>query len=90
MRNALLVILVFGIVLLAGCTQVPPTGQTGQVQTGTPGQAVGRVVFTMADKAADMGNVTSVKVTVDEIMVQGANQGWLKVASTTIPMTCCN
>lgn len=51
--------------------------------TGSSGpQSTGRAVFTVTDAAADMGAVTSVKVTVDSLQVQSAAKGWITVAST--------
>ena len=66
-------ILVLGLlmaVLMAGCLgPSPPQGK-------------GRVVFTMADAAADMGAVSSVMVTVDSVSVHSASRGWVTVSST--------
>jgi len=42
----------------------------------------GRAVFTVADAAADMGAVTSVKVTVDRLEVQSAARGWETISSS--------
>jgi hypothetical protein len=63
----------FFAVLLAGCAgPSPPQGK-------------GRVVFTMADAAADMGAVSSVKVTVDKVSVHSESKGWVDVS--TVPKT---
>ncbi|MFA5929993.1 MAG: DUF4382 domain-containing protein [Candidatus Micrarchaeia archaeon] len=56
----------------AGCAQNGSGLSSGQ----------GRAVFTVADAAADMGTVTSVKVTVDRLEVQHAASGWTTVSST--------
>ncbi|MEW6036465.1 MAG: DUF4382 domain-containing protein [Candidatus Micrarchaeota archaeon] len=64
--------LLLASLLLAGCYS-PPAAQSG----GT-----GRVVFTIADAAADMGAVSSIKVTVDSVSVHSASKGWVTVSST--------
>ncbi|MBI2658130.1 DUF4382 domain-containing protein [Candidatus Woesearchaeota archaeon] len=52
-------------------------------QTGTQAQSQeGRAVFTITDAAANMGSVSSVKVTVDSIKVHSAQEGWVDVSST--------
>jgi hypothetical protein len=55
------------MLVIAGCTQQG---------------ANGRVVFTIADKAANLGDVTSVVMTIDSVMVQSPTSGWVTVAST--------
>ncbi|MBI2971490.1 MAG: DUF4382 domain-containing protein [Candidatus Aenigmarchaeota archaeon] len=57
---------------MAGCTG---TGQS------TGGNQEGRAVATMADAAADMGAVSSVKVTVDSVRVHSATEGWVTISS---------
>lgn len=42
----------------------------------------GRVVFTITDAAADMGSVTAVKVTVDEVQAHSETEGWITVSSS--------
>ncbi|MBI4145057.1 DUF4382 domain-containing protein [Candidatus Woesearchaeota archaeon] len=42
----------------------------------------GRAVFALTDAAADMGAVSSVKVTVDSVRVHNDAQGWVTVTST--------
>jgi len=61
--------------LASGCTQGGSLGASSQ----------GRTVFTLTDAAADMGTVTSVKVTVDRLEVQHATKGWTTVSS--VPYT---
>lgn len=56
------------IVFVAGCT--------------SSGTATGTVVFTATDAAADMGTVSSLQVTIDEIQVHSASKGWVTVSST--------
>ncbi len=69
-RTKLLAVFAFvAVVLLAGCIQAPTTTQ-------------GRAVFTITDAAADMGTVSSVKVTIDSVQVHSATEGWVTVSST--------
>ena len=42
----------------------------------------GRIVFAMTDAAANMGSVSSVKVTVDNIKVHSNSQGWVDLSSS--------
>ncbi len=84
-----IVALLLGLALIAvGCTQGgqysppgQPTQQAAQPQAGTQG----RTVFSVTDAAADMGAVTSVKVTVGLLEVHSATQGWMTVS--TAPKT---
>ncbi len=55
----------------------PPTG--APAEEAAPRE--GRVVFTITDAAADMGAVTSVKVTVDAVRVHSATEGWVTVSA---------
>jgi len=67
-------LIAFGLflaVLLAGCAG-PSASPQGK----------GRVVFTMADAAADMGAVSSVKVTVDKVSVHSESKGWVDVSTS--------
>ncbi len=59
----------FSVMILAGCA-------------GIPSAQSGRTVFTMADKAADMGAVSSIMLTVDRVDVQSGNGTWVGVSST--------
>ncbi|MBI4162809.1 MAG: DUF4382 domain-containing protein [Candidatus Aenigmarchaeota archaeon] len=69
-KNALLLLALVAVVFVAGCT------------TYTSGSATGRAVFTATDAAADMGTISSVQVTIDEIKVHSASKGWVTVSST--------
>ena len=72
------VLILVGLMLLVGCAgqyQAPPAEQVASTNEG-------RVVFTITDAAADMGSVTSVKVTVDKVMVNSDTKGWVTVSST--------
>ncbi|MEW6723040.1 MAG: DUF4382 domain-containing protein [Candidatus Micrarchaeota archaeon] len=59
-------------VLLSGCYGPAPQAPEGK----------GRAVFAIADAAADMGAVSSIEVTVDEVSVHSASEGWVTVSST--------
>ncbi len=64
------------LILAAACT----------MDYNIPGQTSGgqaKVYFTITDAAADMGAVSEVKVTVDNINVQSESRGWVNVASDT-------
>jgi hypothetical protein len=72
-------VIAFGLIfalLLAGCA-----GQGGTTQAGK-----GRAVFTMTDAAADMGAVSSVKVTVDKVSVHSAAKGWVDVSTSPVTL----
>ena len=70
-----LIFAVAAISLMAGCIYF--------VQESAESSNGGRVVFTVADAAADMGVVTSVKVTVDSLQVQNAaSGGWTTISSS--------
>lgn len=49
---------------------------------GTRGEGTGRAVFLITDAAADMGSVSSVRMTVDSVSVHSATEGWITVSST--------
>lgn len=68
-RNSFALVLLMALfVFVAGCL-------------GTSAQA-GRAVFTMSDKAADMGNVSSMLLTVDSVQAHSNASGWVNVSST--------
>jgi hypothetical protein len=70
-KKLFLALLAVGLLLLAvACT---PQGQ--QSAQG------GRAVFTMADVAANMSGVTSVKVTIDSVRVLSENGTWTEVSA---------
>lgn len=70
MKNAIFLGIAL-VLLVAGC-----------LGPSQPPQGKGRVVVTMADAAADMGAVSSVKVTVDSVSVQSASAGWVTLNAT--------
>ncbi len=92
----LMMIGLLAVLVMAGCaqqgpTQSPPTGTSqpgGAYGGGTGGAGAtggsGLAVFTIADKAADLGNITSIKLTVDSVQAHGTG-GWVTLSST--PMT---
>ncbi len=96
--QVLLAIGLLSVLFMAGCAQqgptqgAPPSGgsaPTGAAPSGTApsggaGTGSGLAVFTIADKAADMGTVTSVKLTVNSVQAHGSG-GWVTLSST--PMT---
>jgi len=69
------------VIFVLGCTQQSGTGTTSG--TGTQSSGTGRAVFAITDAAANMGAVTSVKVTVDSVKVHSAAQGWVTVSSSS-------
>lgn len=68
--NLLLALLL--VVFLAGCVQ---SSQQNTIENG-------RAVFLITDAAADMGTVTSVKITVDSVSAHSQTEGWVTVSST--------
>ncbi len=66
--------IVAGFILIAGCLQ----GNSGSSSSST----TGRVIFAISDAAANMGAVTSVKVTVDSVEAHSAADGWTTVSSS--------
>ncbi len=65
--------IVLGIILVLGCVQ------GGTINT-TP---EGRVVFSITDAAANMGSVSKVEVTIDQVSVQSAAKGWVVISNQT-------
>ncbi len=75
------------LVFLAGCqVQIGGTEGTG-ANAGTGSDQMesgnGRAVFVITDAAADMGSVTSVKITIDSIKVHSESEGWVDVSSNS-------
>ena len=84
------IVLIFVLVFMAACapsasTLKPAIGER-PVSSGQTGQQAaekeGRVVFTITDAAADMGAVTKVMLTVDDVQVHSETEGWVTVSST--------
>ncbi|MBI2138360.1 DUF4382 domain-containing protein [Candidatus Woesearchaeota archaeon] len=86
------VLLFLGIVLLLGC-QVEQQGTVqervireapsadGDAPGTTPPDGQGKVIFAVTDAAADLGAVTSVQITVDEVQVHTATGNWITASS---------
>ena len=71
------------VMLIGACTStIQNDFNSGTQNTGTPQSSDGRVVFAVTDAAADMGAVTSVKVTVDSVKVHSETEGWVTVSSS--------
>jgi hypothetical protein len=49
----------------------------------SPSPAQGTAVFSISDMAPDMGSVTSIKITVDNVQIHSSAQGWVNVSTTT-------
>ena len=65
---------------LFGCTgQYATTPSADDGASGSAASESGRTVFTVTDAAADMGTVSSIKVTVDSVRAHSEAQGWVTV-----------
>ena len=73
-------ILLFSLLIL-GCARTAPNGTTEPEPNVQQTPENGRLVFTMADAAAEMQSVSSVKITVDSVKVHSASEGWVTVSS---------
>ncbi len=71
MKKILLILALVSVIFIAACTSY--SNDTG-VKTG-------RAVFTLTDAAADMGTVSSVKITVDKVSAHSEAEGWIDVSS---------
>ena len=84
MEKAFVIILV-GLVLsifISGCAQQGVYSQQTQTSGQTTSSGTGRAVFAITDAAANIGSVTSVKVTINSIKVHSTTEGWVVVSST--------
>lgn len=72
------------LVMLIGACTTTVQSDFGSGTQDTRGQqsSEGRAVFAIKDAAADMGAVTSVKVTVDSVKVHSETEGWVTVSSS--------
>ena len=72
-------------ILVLGCTeQIQSESSNPQSQSGigsSSGQAQGRAVLTITDAAANMGSVTSVKLTIDSVKVHSSSEGWVTLST---------
>src|SRR3989344_5163267 len=81
--NILLALGLVLVMLVGACTStVQSDFSSGTQNTGTQQSSEGRVVFAVKDAAADMGAVTSVKITVDSVKVHSETEGWVTVSSS--------
>lgn len=69
--NILIVLGIISVVFAAGCA------------SQTSGSATGKAVFAAKDAAADMGSVSSVQMTVQDVQVHSAARGWTTVSSSS-------
>ncbi|MBI2129165.1 DUF4382 domain-containing protein [Candidatus Woesearchaeota archaeon] len=67
------------VLFLAACQQLPQEPATGVIPPKQTEE--GRAVFAITDAAADMKAVTSIKITIDEVSVHSAAEGWATVLS---------
>lgn len=73
MKKSLSIILILTLFLVSNCiSQVKETPPLTKINEG-------RTVFAITDKAANLNDVTSVKITVDNIQVHSSEQGWVNV-----------
>ena len=81
MKNKFMYLVLISLisVFLLGCAQTAGTGTQADQQAAS---GKGRAVFAITDAAADMGSVSSVKVTVDSVKVHSAAEGWVTVSSS--------
>lgn len=80
----IILISLVSILVVAGCIGQNSSGGAGiDYSTGGSPSNKGNTYFTITDAAADMGAVSSVKMTVDKIQVHSAQQGWVDVSSAT-------
>ncbi len=64
------ILALFALFLMAACS--PQLGQASQE---------GRAVFIITDAAANMGEVTNIRVTIDSVQVLSESTGWIKVSA---------
>jgi len=76
----LLLALLFSFFLVGCAEQITSTGSDSTQDQQTIQK--GRAVFAITDAAAEMDSVTSVKVTVDKVMVHSEAEGWITVSSS--------
>jgi hypothetical protein len=81
MRNLLALVGLFSVLILAGCAQQGSYQGSPQGPGASAQPMVGTAVFTIADKAADMGSVSAINITVDSVQVHSQAGGWTTVSS---------
>jgi len=75
-KKFLAAIALLAILLVAGCTQ-PQNNNNNQ-----NGDSSGTMLLAVTHAAADMGSVSSVRMTVDRVRVYSQTEGWVTVSST--------
>lgn len=76
-RNAILGILSVSALVLSACS----SGGGDASPTSTSSGSSGRTVFSISDEAADMGSVSSIKVTVDSLGVHSKGGAWTNIST---------
>ncbi|ODS35321.1 MAG: hypothetical protein A7316_04035 [Candidatus Altiarchaeales archaeon WOR_SM1_86-2] len=76
----LTVILFLSVVLISGCIGQPPEEEPPEVTPEEPQPGNGTVVFAVTDAAEDVGNVSSVNVTINKVLVHSVSEGWITVS----------
>ncbi len=82
MKGTILISTIMILLFVIGCTTQTYVAPKLQSPVQQKSVEQGRAVFAITDAAANMGSVTSVKVTVDSVKVQSAAKGWVTVTST--------
>lgn len=79
-----MVIALLAILIIAAIIFMKYDYNTSEYKSGTSGGAIqtGRAVFGITDAAANMGSVTKVEVTIDEVSAHSETEGWMVVSST--------
>ncbi|MBI4895862.1 MAG: DUF4382 domain-containing protein [Candidatus Aenigmarchaeota archaeon] len=80
--TTIILVSVFAVAVIAGCIGQSNSQGTDYSTGGTPSYK-GNSYFTVTDAAANMGAVSSVKITFDSLKVHSAQQGWVNVSSST-------
>ena len=77
-----ILIVIFGLLLLGGCSKSGTKEKTdvGQNQEQSQEQEKFNTVFAITDKAADLGTVSSIYLTVDKISVHAKEKSWVTIS----------
>jgi len=83
-KNVVLTIVLVVVVVLFGAYLLKRSNslQKGVTSTYNP-QTQGKVVFGVTDSASDMGGVSSVLITVNQVEMHNATNGWITVSNKT-------
>ena len=68
--------------MVAACQTSVDTGVNIQVGSNSTSSGKGRAVIAITDAAANMESVSSLKITVDDVRVHSATEGWVTLSST--------